>query len=139
MSIFTTMEISASGLTAQRQRLNVIAENLANAHTTRTPNGGPYVRKNVILETRPAEEFASLLEAPEKVAVAEVLETREGLKAEYDPTHPDADDQGMVLWPNVDPVSEMVSLTLASRAFEANVAVFRAARAMALKALEIGR
>ena len=139
MSIFTTMEISASGLTAQRQRLNVIAENLANAHTTRTPNGGPYVRKNVILQTRPAEEFASLLEAPEKVAVAEVVEIREGLKAEYDPTHPDADEQGMVLWPNVDPVSEMVSLTLATRAFEANVAVFRAARAMALKALEIGR
>jgi flagellar basal-body rod protein FlgC len=133
------MEISASGLTAQRQRLNVIAENLANAHTTRTPSGGPYVRKNVILETRPAEEFASLLETPEKVAVAEVVEVREGLKAEYDPTHPDADEQGMVLWPNVDPVSEMVSLTLASRAFEANVAVFRAARAMALKALEIGR
>ncbi len=139
MSIFTTMDISASGLTAQRQRLNVIAENLANAHTTRTPNGGPYLRKNVILETRPAEDFASLLEAPEKVAVAEVRETREGLKPEYDPTHPDADAQGMVLWPNVDPVSEMVSLTLASRTFEANVAVFRAARAMALKALELGR
>jgi flagellar basal-body rod protein FlgC len=139
MSIFTTMEISASGLTAQRQRLNVIAENLANAHTTRTPNGGPYLRKNVILETRPAEEFASFLEVPEKVAVSEVVETREGLQAEYDPNHPDADDQGMVLWPNVNPVSEMVSLTLASRAFEANVAVFRACRAMALKALEISR
>ncbi len=139
MTIFTTMEVSASGLTAQRQRLNVIAENLANAHTTRTPQGGPYLRKNVILETRPAVEFASLLEVPEKVAVADVVETREGLKAEYDPTHPDADDRGMVLWPNVNPVAEMVSLTLASRAFEANVAVFRAAKAMALKALEIGR
>jgi flagellar basal-body rod protein FlgC len=139
MTIFTTMEISASGLTAQRQRLNIIAENLANAHTTRTPQGGPYLRKNVILEARPAEEFASFLKVPEKVAVADVVESREGLKAEYDPTHPDADDQGMVLWPNVNPVAEMVSLTLASRAFEANVAVFRAARAMALKALEIGR
>lgn len=139
MSIFTTMDISASGLTAQRQRLNVIAENLANAHTTRSPNGGPYLRKNVILEARPAEDFASFLAVPEKVAVAEVRETREGLKPEYDPTHPDADEQGMVLWPNVNPVSEMVSLTLASRAFEANVAVFRAARAMALKALELGR
>jgi flagellar basal-body rod protein FlgC len=139
MNIFTTMEISASGLTAQRQRLNVIAENLANAHTTRTPEGGPYLRKNVIFETRPTVEFASLLEAPERVAVAEIVEIKEGLRPEYDPTHPDADEQGMVLWPNVNPVAEMVSLTLASRAFEANVAVFRAARAMALKALEIGR
>ena len=139
MSIYTTMEISASGLTAQRQRLNVIAENLANAHTTRTPNGGPYLRKNVVLEARPAEDFANFLELPEKVAVADVQETTEGLKPEYDPTHPDADAQGQVLWPNVDPVSEMVSLTLASRAFEANIAVFRAARAMVLKALELGR
>ena len=138
MNIFTTMEISASGLTAQRQRLNVIAENLANAHTTRTPQGGPYLRKNVILETRPAEEFASFLEIPDKVAVSQVVETSEGLRPEYDPSHPDANDQGMVLWPNVNPVAEMVSLTLASRAFEANVAAFRAARAMALKALEIG-
>ncbi|MBW1991372.1 MAG: flagellar basal body rod protein FlgC [Deltaproteobacteria bacterium] len=105
MNIFTTMEISASGMTAQRQRLNVIAENLANAHTTRTPQGGPYLRKNVILESRPVEDFASFLE----------------------------------VWPNVNPVAELVSLTLASRAFEANVAVFRAARTMALKALEIGR
>lgn len=139
MNIYTTMAISASGLTAQRQRLNVIAENLANAHTTRTPQGGPYLRKNVIFETRPAVEFASLLEAPDKVAVSEIVEINEGLRPEYDPTHPDADDQGIVLWPNVNPVAEMVSLTLASRAFEANVAVFRAARAMALKALEIGR
>ncbi len=139
MNLFSTMEISASGLTAQRQRLNVIAENLANAHTTRTPRGGPYLRKHVILEARPAEAFASLLEVPQKVAVAQVVESSEGLKPQYDPTHPDADDQGMVLWPNVNPVAEMVSLTLASRAFEANVAAFRAAKSMALKALEIGR
>ena len=139
MNIFTTMEISASGMTAQRQRLNVIAENLANAHTTRTPQGGPYLRKNVILESRPVEDFASFLEAPDKVAVAAVVQTREGLQPQYDPSHPDADENGMVLWPNVNPVAELVSLTLASRAFEANVAVFRAARTMALKALEIGR
>jgi|UniRef100_A0A7C3SK54 flagellar basal-body rod protein FlgC len=139
MSVFTTLEISASGLTAQRQRLNVIAENLANTHTTRTPQGGPYLRKNVILEAQPVEAFVSFLEVPQKVAVAQVVASREGLKPEYDPTHPDADDQGMVLWPNVNPVAEMVSLALASRAFEANIAVFRVAKAMALKALEIGR
>lgn len=139
MSVFSTFDISAAGLTAQRQRLNVIAENLANVHTTRTPQGGPYRRKNVILETRPAENFASLLAAPDKVAVADIVEDQEGFRAEYDPSHPDADAQGMVLWPNVNGVAEMVSLTLASRAFDANVAVYRTAKSMALKALEIGR
>jgi flagellar basal-body rod protein FlgC len=139
VNIFDTMEISASGLTAQRQRLNVIAENLANAQVTRTPQGGPYLRKNVILETQPAENFASLLESPAKVAVTDIVETREGLVQEYDPTHPDANEEGVVTWPNVNPVTEMVSLMLASRAFDANVAAFRAGKTMALKALEIGR
>lgn len=139
MNIFKTLEISASGLTAQRQRLDVIAENLANAHTTRTPQGGPYLRKNVILEARPAEEFASLLESSSKVAVSEVVESTEGLIQEYNPSHPDANEQGIVTWPNVNPVAEMVSLIMASRTFEANVAAFRAGKSMALKALELGR
>lgn len=139
MNIFNTMELSASGLTAQRQRLNVIAENLANSQVTRTPQGGPYLRKNVILETQPMEDFGSLMEAPVKVAVTDIVETGEGLVQEYDPTHPDANQEGIVTWPNVNPVTEMVSLVLASRAFDANVAAFRAARTMALKALEIGR
>jgi flagellar basal-body rod protein FlgC len=139
MNLFTTLEISASGLTAQRQRLNVIAENLANAHTTRTPEGGPYLRKNVVLETEPAEDFANFLDAPTKVVVREVAASKEGLVQEYDPTHPDADAQGVVTWPNVNPVTEMVSLVMASRAFDANVAAFRTGKAMALKALELGR
>ena len=139
MNIFNAMEISASGLTAQRQRLNVIAENLANANVTRTPQGGPYLRKNVILETQPAENFASLLESPLKVAVADIVESQDGLIQEYDPTHPDANEEGVVTWPNVNPVTEMVSLVLASRAFDANVAAFRTGKTMALKALEIGR
>ena len=139
MNIFTAMEVSASGLTAQRQRLNVVAENLANAQVTRTPQGGPYLRKNVILETQPAENFASLLQSPAKVGVTDIVESQEGLVQEYDPTHPDANKEGLVTWPNVNPVTEMVSLVLASRAFDANVAAFRASKAMALKALEIGR
>lgn len=139
MNIFSTMELSASGLNAQRQRLNVIAENLANAQVTRTPQGGPYLRKNVILETQPAEDFGSLMEAPTKVAVTDIVESREGLTQEYDPSHPDANAEGVVTWPNVNPVTEMVSLVLASRAFDANVAAFKAAKTMALKALEIGR
>lgn len=139
MNIYTALEISASGLTAQRQRLNVIAENLANAQVTRTPQGGPYLRKEVILETEPTETFASFLGSPEKVAVTDIVQNNEGLVQEYDPTHPDANEQGLVTWPNVNPVKEMVSLVLASRAFDANVAAFRTGKAMALKALEIGR
>ena len=139
MNIFKTMELSASGLNAQRQRLNVIAENLANAQVTRTPQGGPYLRKNVILETQPMEDFASLMESPTKVAVTDIVESREGLTQEYDPSHPDANAVGIVTWPNVNPVTEMVSLVLASRAFDANVAAFKAEKTMALKALEIGR
>ncbi len=137
MNILDTMSLSASGLTAQRQRLNVIAENLANASVTRTPQGGPYLRKNVILETRPSDDFGSLMDAPSKVAVADIVESREGLTQEYDPSHPDADGAGMVTRPNVNPVTEMVSLVLASRTFDANVAAFRAGKTMALKALDI--
>lgn len=139
MNLFKSLEISASGLSAQRQRLNVIAENLANAHTTRTPEGGPYLRKQVILESRPLEDFASLLEASSKVAVSDIVETSAGLIQEYDPSHPDANAEGIVTWPNVNPVAEMVGLLLASRTFDANVAAFRAGKNMALKALEIGR
>lgn len=139
MNIVSTMELSASGLTAQRQRLNVIAENLANAQVTRTPQGGPYLRKNVVLESQPLEDFGSLMESPVKVAVTDIVENAEGMVQEYDPSHPDANEEGLVTWPNVNPVTEMVSLVLASRAFDANIAAFRAGKAMALKALEIGR
>jgi flagellar basal-body rod protein FlgC len=139
VNIFNTMELSASGLTAQRQRLNVIAENLANAQVTRTPQGGPYLRKNVVLETQPMEDFGSLMESPTKVAVTDIAESRDGLIQEYNPSHPDANAEGVVTWPNVNPVTEMVSLVLANRAFDANVAAFKAAKTMALKALEIGR
>jgi flagellar basal-body rod protein FlgC len=139
VNIFNTMELSASGLTAQRQRLNVIAENLANSQVTRTPQGGPYLRKNVVLETRPLENFGSLLESPTKVAVSDIEESREGLTQSYDPSHPDANEAGLVTMPNVNPITEMVSLVLASRAFDANVAAFRAGKTMALKALDISR
>lgn len=85
------------------------------------------------------EDFGSLMDSPTKVAVTDILESREGLSQEYDPSHPDANAEGMVTWPNVNPVTEMVSLVLASRAFDANVAAFKAAKTMALKALDIGR
>ena len=139
MSMFKAMDVSASGLTAQRQRLDVIAENLANVHTTRTPQGGPYQRKSVIIAARPAEDFASLMGSPEKVEVQQIVRNSEGLRPEFNPGHPDADEKGMVLYPNVNPVSEMVHLLLASRAFEANVAVLRTGKSMMAKAMEIGR
>jgi flagellar basal-body rod protein FlgC len=139
MSMFKAMDLSASGLTAQRQRLDVIAENLANVSTTRTAEGGPYKRKSVIMEASPAEDFGSLLGSPEKVEVVQVTENSKGLIPQHEPGHPDADKNGMVLYPNVNPVSEMVNLMLASRAYEANVAVLRTGKAMAQKALEIGR
>ena len=85
------------------------------------------------------ENFGSLMEAPSKVAVSDIVETKEGLTQEYDPSHPDANGAGMVTWPNVNSVTEMVSLMLASRAFDANVAAFRAGKTMALKALDIAR
>jgi flagellar basal-body rod protein FlgC len=139
VNIIDTLGLSASGLTAQRQRLNVIAENLANASVTRTPQGGPYLRKNVVLESRPTDDFGSLLDPPSKVAVTDVVESKDGLTQQYDPSHPDADAAGMVTWPNVNPVTEMVSLVQASRTFDANVAAFRAGKAMAVKALDILR
>jgi flagellar basal-body rod protein FlgC len=139
MSMFKAMDLSASGLTAQRQRLDVIAENLANMNTTRTAEGGPYKRKSVVMEATPAEDFGSLLGSPEKVEVVQITEDSKGLRAEHEPGHPDADQNGTVLYPNVNPVSEMVHLMLASRAYEANVAVLRTGKAMAQKALEIGR
>jgi flagellar basal-body rod protein FlgC len=139
MSMFKAMDLSASGLTAQKQRLDVIAENLANINTTRTAQGGPYQRKSVILEATPQDDFDSYLGSPEKVEVTQITQDSQGLVSEYDPSHPDADKSGNVLYPNVNPVSEMVHLMLASRAYEANVAVLRTGKAMALKALEIGR
>ena len=139
MNIFKSMEVSASGMTAQRQRLDVIAENLANVNTTRTPEGGPYKQKSVVLGARPAEDFDSLLGSPDKVEVLQVSQSSEGLRVEHEPGNPDADDKGNVLYPNVNPVSEMVHLMLASRAYEANVAVLRTGKSMAQKALDIGR
>lgn len=144
MDLFHSMSISASGLNAQRAVINVIAENLANAQTTRTEEGGPYLKKEAVLSTAPiSSNFADLLsyqmgKEPVGVKVVEVVENPEGLKVIYEPSHPDADETGSVLLPNVNILEEMVSLLNASRSYEANVTAFNASKAMALKALEIG-
>ena len=143
MDIFTTMKISASALKAQRLRMNAISSNLANIETTRTPDGGPYRKREVIFQST-SQGFADTLDsrmrdAAQGVKVSHVqASSRPPLKV-YDPSHPDADEQGMLAMPNINLVEETADMMSASRAYEANVTVVKSARRMALKALEIGR
>lgn len=143
MNLLDAMDISAAGMKAQRTRLNVTAANLANIGTTRTVDGGPYRRRDVVFEARPYEpSFADVLEESletpvSTVAVSAVVEDPRPFQVKYDPSHPDADDRGYVRMPNVEMVEEMVNLISANRAYEANAAVAQASRRMALKALEM--
>lgn len=141
-SIFTSMEVSATALAAQRVRMNLIAENLANAEVTRTPSGQPYRRKGVVLGSRDASTFDHLLNAgrvPGGVEVLQVVESQTPPNLVYNPSHPDADTKGYVTMPNINPVMEMVDLISASRAYEANVTAIQIAKSMVTKTLEIGR
>lgn len=145
MDIFTSMYISSSALTAQRTRLNVISSNLANAGTTRTPEGGPYRKQEVVFRTS-NQPFAEHLDqagqqaqAVRGVEVAEVRASSKPFRTVHDPGHPDADANGMLKLPNVDIMEEMVDMMTASRSYEANVTAVKSAQRMALKALEIGK
>ena len=147
MSMFGGMEISASALTAQRLRMNVTAENLANAQTTRGADGQPYRRKEVVLQSVTQGGFGAQLNAAMGggrgraggVEVAAVQEDQTNGKLVYDPSHPDANEQGYVTMPNVDTVTEMVDLIDAQRAYEANVTALQASKQMFTKTLEILR
>ena len=144
MSLFGGLDISASALTAERLRMDVVAENLANAQTTRGADGQPYRRKEVILQERPGTFGASLSAAMTKssgagVQVAGVVEDQTPLKRVYDPGHPDADADGYVSMPNVDTITEMVDLIGAQRAYEANVTAMQAAKQMFSRTLELLR
>lgn len=145
MDLIQTIDMAAGGMTAQRTRLNVISMNLANANTTKTDEGTAYRRKTVIFETVPAAEtFAGQLEQSldgqiHGVRVREIVPVQGEFKKIFDPSHPDADKDGYVYLPNVDLVQEMVHMLNANRSYEANAAVVRAAKDMALKALEIIR
>lgn len=145
MSLFSSFDVSASGLTAQQYRMDVIAENIANANTTRTQDGTPYVRKMVTFEQKGkgASFHDTLSRAREGyvgggVKVTNVIEDQETemIKA-YDPSHPDADENGYVWYPNVNIVTEMTDLIDASRSFEANATAFNASKTMAQKGLDI--
>jgi flagellar basal-body rod protein FlgC len=150
MSLFGALDISASGLTAERLRMNVTAENLANAQTTRGANGQPYRRKEVVLSEVPqGGAFGATLASamggrpqsgrPGGVEVAGIVEDGSNFKTVYDPGHPDADAKGYVKMPNVDTVSEMVDLISASRSYEANVTAMAAAKQMFTKTLDLLR
>jgi flagellar basal-body rod protein FlgC len=144
MDFLTSMKIGASGLTAQRLRMDTIASNLANIETTRTPEGGPYKRKDVIFTALPLNEFATTLEDAladhvRRVAVTEVVEDQSPPTMVYNPNHPDANTEGYVAMPNINLMEEMVNLINATRSFEANVQSINAAKSMALRAIELGR
>ncbi len=143
MDILTAMEISGSGLKAQRARLNVAAMNLANVNTTRTLEGGPYRAKSVVFSAEPVNSFSSTLEQAtselRKVEVTRVVEDDKPFKEVYDPSHPDADENGIVQMPNVDVPEQMVDMLSARRGYEANISAVEAVKSMAQRALEISR
>jgi flagellar basal-body rod protein FlgC len=143
MSLFSTMDIAASGLSAQRLRLDLIAGNLANVHTTRTENGGPFRRQLAVFQARDYGLHRAGGSTPVLggggVRVLGIVEDQSPLKMVYDPSHPDADPDGYVWYPNVDPILEMADLIGASRAFEANLSVLEAGKQLITRSLSIGR
>lgn len=146
MNFLDAMATSSSGMASQRFRMNIISANMANAQTTRTPEGGPYRRRDVIFGALPAprtfeEQLRQKIneETPLHAKVLGVAIDERPPVLKYDPSHPDANEEGYVAMPNINTVEEMVNLMLASRSYEANVAAFNATKSMALKALEIGR
>ena len=152
MGIFSSINIAASGLTAQRTRLDVIADNIANVNSTRTEEGGVYHRKRVIFRPRVSQPYWRGPFVPRTmdngigkgVRIVEIEEDRDTKpRLVYDPTHPDAiksgPRKGYVEYPNVNIVNEMVDMIAASRSYEANVAIVNGSKSMFMKALEIGR
>lgn len=144
MSIFGAMDMSATGMTAQQLRMDTISENIANVNTTRDANGNVYRRKMVLFEEKSYPTFDESLSMAnghigKGVKVTRIIEdASEGNKV-YDPSHPDADEDGYVIYPNVNTVTEMTNMIDATRAYEANVTVLNSTKGMALKALNIGQ
>lgn len=148
MGLFRAIDSAASGMTAERLRMDVISNNIANVNTTRTAEGGPYRRQMVVFEPRSEQasfgqmlsrQMESGMESGEGVRVTGIIKDNAPLKLMYDPNHPDANQDGYVEMPNINIVSEMVDMITATRAYEANVAAVNAAKSMALKALDIGK
>ncbi len=153
MSLMTSLNISASGMSAQRTRMDIIAQNVANVNTTRDENGKPYRRQTVVFEERSVNNrnFESYLSAKQHgldykhqvgtgVKISSIVEDHvTSMKKVYEPSNPDADEEGYVTYPNVNTVTEMTNLIDASRSYEANVTAFNATKNMALRGLELGK
>lgn len=136
MDTFKLLKVSASAMAAQRERMNVIASNMANVNTTRTEEGGPYKRRDVIFSTMSLEENPAELEG---VQVEEIVKEDKPPRMVYDPGHPDADQNGFVAMPDINVIEEMVNMMTAFRAYEAAVATFNTSKAMFMKTLELGK
>lgn len=146
MSIFGSLNVSGTALTAERTRMEVISKNIANVNTTRTSGGKPYRRQMPLFKEIDGESFSSLLSKETNkhaseggVKITAVVEDKTPFKTLYNPGHPDADAEGYVEMPNIDIVTEMVDMISASRAYEASMTSINSAKAMSMKALEIGR
>ena len=144
MSFLNSLNISGSGLTAQKLRMDIISENIANIDATRTESGGPYRRKIAVLTSK--DDFKGMLiknidenKVKGGVEVSEIIEDPSDFKLVYDPEHPDADNDGYVSMPNVDSLKETVDMMEAFRAYQANLTALNTTKQMAVKALEIGR
>jgi flagellar basal-body rod protein FlgC len=143
MSLFSALSVGASGMSAQRMRAEALVENLANAETTRTPEGGPYRRKSVVFESAPADgPFSSVFSEVQNgqgVTVAEILVDQGEPERRYAPGHPDADAQGYVAFPRVNPAEDMVDLMGAARSYDANVAAMAAVKDMIVRSIDLLR
>ena len=145
MDFITSMKISAAGLNVQRKRMDTSASNLANIETTRTPEGGPYSRKDVVVSSMPlGDDFAvslnrELAGSVRQAVVAKIVEDQTEPILVFNPDHPDANEEGYVALPNINLMTEMVNMINATRSFEANVQAIEAAKSMALRAIDLGR
>jgi flagellar basal-body rod protein FlgC len=145
MDLLSSLRISSSGLSANRKRMAAISSNIANAQTTRTTEGGPYRRKEVVYGAEPVRDsFSTILEGEldamaKSVHATEVISTNRPPILKYEPNHPDANEQGYVAYPNINVMEEMANMISTSRSYEANVNAMNTTKGMALKALEIGR
>jgi len=138
--------VASSGMTAQRLRMNTISSNIANINTTRSPEGGPYRRKDIVFESMPeTRNFGEILgvNSPkadiQRVQVTDIVSDRKAPLLKYEPDHPDANEEGYVAYPNINMMEEMTNMIQATRSYEANVSALQAAKDMAMSSLEIGR
>lgn len=145
MDFMTAMRVSSSGMTAQRTRMNAISSNIANVNTTRTPEGGPYRRKDAIFEAIPEQKtFGEVLidkgdRNLQRVQVTDIAVDTKAPLLKYEPDHPDANEDGYVAYPNINLMEEMANMIQATRSYEANISAFNSSKNMALDAIDLGR